>query len=305
MRASLAITAVLALVAAGSGVHGSRAAFTVKTASPTAFSTATDFAPALTITAPAAGSFTNDPTPTFSGAAGSAAGDSTTVTLRIYAGTSATGTAVQTRTATRSGGAWTTTLTTALAQGTYTARATQTDAGGNAGAATVTFTVDTTAPTPVAISAANAAGGTRGRLDPGDSITYTFSEPIVPASVLSTFGGGTTSAPVQVFFYNSGSSDYLAVLDESGQQNVKVDSYVATNASLVTANVLWPATLTQSADGTSFTITLGPAPASGVKTTVNGAKNMAWTSKAGPADRAGNAIIAPVTVTETDGDVDF
>jgi hypothetical protein len=305
MRSGLAVTVLVALVAAGSGVHSSRAAFTAKTRSPTTFSTAADFAPAVTLTAPAAGSFTNDTTPTFSGGAGTATGDSTTVTLRIYAGTTATGTAAQTRTATRSGATWTTTLTTALAAGTYTARATQTDTGGNTGSATVTFTVDRTIPQPASIAAANATGGTEGRLDAGDSITYTFNEAIAPASVLSTFAGGSTTAAVQVYLYNAADTDYLTLLDGSGQQNVKLDTYVATNAELVTANVAWPATMTQSADGTAFTITLGAAPATGLATTVNPAKNMAWTTKAGPADRAGNAIAATSTVTEADTDIDF
>jgi hypothetical protein len=212
---------------------------------------------------------------------------------------------VQTRTPTRSGATWTTTLTTALAQGTYTARATQTDTGGNTGSATVTFTVDTAAPTPTMISTANAATGTKGRLGAGDSITYLFSEAITPGSVLSTFSGGSTTASVQVYLYNAGTTDYLALLDGNGQPNVMLDSYVATNAELVTANVTWPATLSQSSDGRSFTITLGTAPATGVATTVNAARNMFWTAKAGPTDHAGNSLSISGTIPETDTDVDF
>ena len=110
---------------------------------------------------------------------------------------------------------------------------------------------------------------------------------------------------MQVYLYNAGTTDYLAVLDSSGQQNVKLDSYVATNADLVTANIMWPATLTQSADGRSFTVTLGTAPATGVATTVNAARNMVWTAKAGPTDGAGHALAISGTIAETDTDVDF
>jgi hypothetical protein len=306
VRPLLAMIVLAALAAAGSGVHGSRAAFTATGKNPAnTFTTAADFAPAVTVTAPAAGAYTNDTTPTFSGAAGTATGDSTTITVRIYSGAAATGTVVQTRTAARSGAAWTNTLTTALAQGTYTARVTQADNAGNTGSATVTFTVDTSAPTPAMVSAANATGGTKGRIGAGDSITYTFSEAIAPASVLSTFAGGSTSAAVQVYIYNAGTTDYIALLDSSGQQNVKLDTYVATNADLATANIAWPATLTQSADGRSFTVTLGTAPATGVATTVNVARNMVWTAKAGPTDRAGNALSISGTIAETDTDVDF
>jgi hypothetical protein len=305
MRSLAALAVLAALAAAGSNVHGSSAAFSAKGRNPAnTFTTAGDFAPAVTITAPATGSYTNDATPAFSGAAGTATGDSTTVAVRIYSGTSATGTVVQTRNATRSGATWTTTLPTRLAEGTYTARATQTDTGGNTGSATTTFAVDTTAPRPAAISAANAAGGTRGRLDAGDSITYAFSEAMAPASVLSSFTGGATTANVQVYLYNAGTTDYFSVLDSSGAQ-LNLDSYVASNADLVTANVTWPATMTQSTDGRSFTITLGAAPATGVGATVNTARNMVWTAKAGPTDRAGNALSISGTIPETDSDVDF
>ena len=86
------------------------------------------------------------------------------MTVRIYGGTTATGTVLQTMTPSRgSGTTWSTTAST-LAQGTYTAVATQTDTSGNTGtSAPSTFKVDTTAPTAVSISANNTAGGTAGR----------------------------------------------------------------------------------------------------------------------------------------------
>jgi hypothetical protein len=306
MRIGLAFAALAALVAAGSGVHSSRAAFTAKGRNPTnSFTTAADWvAPAVTLTAPANGLYTTSKTPALSGAAGAATGDSTTVTATVYSGVTATGTPVQTRPATRSGATWSTTATT-LADGTYTARATQADTGGNTGiSATSTFTVDTTAPQPSMVSAANAAGGVQGRLGAGDSITFTFSEAMAPASVLSGFTGGSTTANVLVRFTN-GTTDSLAVRDSSGGTTVKLDSGVATSADLVTGTVSWPATMSQSSDGKSFTLVLGTAPASGLATTVNGAKNMIWIARAGSTDRAGNALSIAGTITETDNDPDF
>ncbi|HEX7297557.1 MAG TPA: Ig-like domain-containing protein, partial [Solirubrobacteraceae bacterium] len=103
-------------------------------------------APTLTLTAPANNSTTSNTTPTISGAAGNAAGDSSTVTVKIYNGTGTGGTVAQTLTPTRTGATWTTTAAT-LAQGTYTVQATQTDTAGNiATTAANTFSVDTTAP---------------------------------------------------------------------------------------------------------------------------------------------------------------
>src|SRR5438874_1112119 len=83
---------------------------------------------------PANASSTNDTTPTFSGTAGILTGDSATVYVRIYAGSTVSGSPVQTLTPTRnaSTGAYTVDSA-ALAEGTYTARASQSDTAGNTG----------------------------------------------------------------------------------------------------------------------------------------------------------------------------
>jgi hypothetical protein len=105
--------------------------------------------PAVTLTAPAAGSSTSNAMVTFSGAAGNVTGDANPVTANICTGTqascgSASSTLVQTLTATRSGAAWTVTESSseALVPGTYTAQAAQADTAGNTGSSGVrTFTV--------------------------------------------------------------------------------------------------------------------------------------------------------------------
>lgn len=73
---------------------------------------------------------------------GSDAGDVATVTVKIYSGSSATGTPVQTATAVRSGASWDVDTSLPLAVGTYTARAEQSDVAGNIGFSSAnTFTV--------------------------------------------------------------------------------------------------------------------------------------------------------------------
>jgi hypothetical protein len=103
-------------------------------------------APALTMSAPEDGSSSPDVTPDFSGQAGNAFGDSMSVTVAVYPGSSATGSPERTLTTTRTGDSWTVTPGTALAEGRYTAVARQTDAAGNVASATAGFTVDHTAP---------------------------------------------------------------------------------------------------------------------------------------------------------------
>ena len=143
-------------------------------------------APGVTLTAPADGSRTSDTTPAYSGAAGNAAGDSASVTVKVYIGTGTGGTLVQTRTATRSGGTWTVDGSPALGEGTYTAQASQADDAGNTGtSAARTFTVDTTAPA-VTLAA------------PADGATFT-SGAIAFSGVGGTATGDGSSVTVRVY----------------------------------------------------------------------------------------------------------
>lgn len=90
-------------------------------------------APAVTLTTPGNNARVGS-LPTFGGKAGNAPGDSPTVTVKVYPGSTPSGDPVQTLTATRgSNNNWSVTATSALANGTYTARAEQQDAGGNTG----------------------------------------------------------------------------------------------------------------------------------------------------------------------------
>ncbi|MEZ5100164.1 MAG: Ig-like domain-containing protein [Thermoleophilia bacterium] len=91
---------------------------------------------------------TSDATPAFSGTAGTASGDAASVTVDVFAGSTASGPPVQTRgAAVGGGGAYSVAASPALADGTYTARARQSDLAGNEGLSVArTFRVDTQAP---------------------------------------------------------------------------------------------------------------------------------------------------------------
>jgi hypothetical protein len=86
-------------------------------------------------------------TPTFSGGAGTAEHDISIVTIKIYPGSSPSGSPTQTLAAVASGASWAAASSKALVDGTYTAVAEQSDEAGNTGRSlTTTFTVDTVAP---------------------------------------------------------------------------------------------------------------------------------------------------------------
>jgi hypothetical protein len=161
---------------------------------------------------------------------------------------------------------------------------------------------DWVAPTATTIAAANKGGvGTiAGKLGSGDTITFTFSESIDPASILSGWSGASTA--VRVRFADASSNDTFTVQDSGGGTTVKLGT-VTTGGNYVTANVNVTSTMARSADGKSVVVTLG-TPTS-VSTLAVGARNMSWALVAGPKDVAGNALATPATRAETDSDVDF
>jgi len=111
--------------------------------SSTATFTIDTLAPQPTLTQPVPDSTVTTTRPVFGGAAGAATGDSTAVAVEVYAGTTISGSPLQTLNATRSGSTWSVSPSASLENGTYTARAAQVDAAGNAGhSARSTFVVD-------------------------------------------------------------------------------------------------------------------------------------------------------------------
>ena len=142
--------------------------------------------PRVTLNSPALRS--NNTTPSFIGTAS----DITTVTVKIYAGASATGTVVSTATAPGTRGGWSSgNASPALKDGQYTATATQTSSlpGNPAGASSpVTFTVDTAAPRVTLNSPALRSNNTT------PSFTGTASD-ITPVTV-NIYAGATATGSV-------------------------------------------------------------------------------------------------------------
>jgi hypothetical protein len=137
--------------------------------------------PAVTLTQPADGSALANSNVSFGGTASSAPGDSSTVTVKVYSGTSPTGTPAQTLSATRqTNNSYSVSAT--LAEGTWTAQSEQQDTAGNIGKSSAnTFTVSTAAPTTT-IS---------GPLDPSNQTTATFNFfANKPASFQCSLDGG-------------------------------------------------------------------------------------------------------------------
>jgi len=191
-----------------------------------------------------------------------------------------------------------------LAAGTYTYTVTGTDAAGNTSTSSYTVTVDNTAPGGSDIQTAN-GGATAGRPDQNDTITYTFSEPIDPNSILAGWTGSATSVVVRV---NNGGlgNDTVTVFNSANTTQLPLGSVNLARIDYTTANITFGATGTASTmtqSGNSITVKLGTQSAAG--TTALGTGTMIWTPSATATDRAGNAE-STANVTETGAaDKDF
>ncbi len=178
-------------------------------------------APVVTIDTPSA-AWVSSATPTIGGVAGALAGDLPTITVKVYAGTTTTGSAVQTNIASASGASWSVALSPALTSGQYTVVATQKDSTGNAGTSnTRTFSIDTVAPTG-SLTAPSAGAWVR-----GGGVTVSSSSADALSGVASAaFQYSPASANTWTTFQTDTSTPYNASWDTSyladGQYDLRV-----------------------------------------------------------------------------------
>jgi hypothetical protein len=237
-------------------------------------------APLVAVSAPAPGSSTTARTVSFTGTAGSADGDSTALNVIVFAGSGTGGATVQVLSVARVGSGWSV-ASAPLSDGTYTVQATQDDAAGNVGvSAPRTFTVDATPPALVAISTTNVA--TAGKIERGDALRLTFSEPLDPASVPTT--GTMTVTNVN----NVERLELPGITDgpiPTGSAGYALKNHVAawsTSISLSAGDTVVTVAITNSGEWAGFGSAAGPvqfAPAPTLK------------------DRAGNAAAGLLPVT--------
>jgi hypothetical protein len=154
-------------------------------------------------------------TPTFTGVGGTTLGDDATVTVDVFSGTQTSGAPVQALPAARdaTSGAYTTSSSAPLPDGTYTARASQTDGAGNVGTSAVTFAVDTT---PPSVSSTVPADGATYAPGQAVSVAYACQDagsgvaschgPVAPGAALdtSTLGPHTFTVTTADHLGNSG-----------------------------------------------------------------------------------------------------
>ena len=150
-----------------------------------------------------------DETPTFTGAAGTAAGDASTVAVKVYEGASVSGSPVRSLSGSVSGSTWTAgPVAPSLPDGTYTAVVSQDDEAGNVGtSAAVTFTVDTTPPV-VSFSAVPSPGKDATPTFTGGAGTAAGDDSTVTVAVYE--GASVSGSPVRTMDGTVGGSTWTA-----------------------------------------------------------------------------------------------
>jgi|GEM_PF-1334350 len=168
--------------------------------------------------------------------------------------------------------------------------------------------VDNTPPTATDIQTTNHAGGTAGKAETGDTIVFTFSEPIDPQSVIGGWTGASTGVSVHVEdggcllallcsddsleVYSGGSP--LATL--GGPINLHDPGYNGRGLLGTLPDAVFNATMVES--GSTITVTLGSLTSGSADT--GGSTLMTWSWSGGPYDAAGN-VGAGNAVTESGG----
>jgi hypothetical protein len=193
-----------------------------------------------------------------------------------------------------------------LAAGTSAFSVKLTDAAGTATTTSYSVAVDNTAPRASDIQTANVSGGTAGKPEQGDSVAFTFSEPIDPDTVLSGWDGSAQSVIVTILDGGASGDDKLEVLNASTLNPLPLGTVDLGRKDYVTATTSFGAQGTGSTmvlSGSVITVTMGtPTSTAG---TAAGTGTLKWTPSSSVTDHAGNAMSTATATESGTADTDF
>ncbi|MBM7465915.1 Ig-like domain-containing protein [Microbacterium esteraromaticum] len=245
-------------------------------------------------------------TTTLTAQANSTAGVSSVTIQYAPAGTTSWAT-VCTRTAAPYSCSWNTTT---VADGAYDLRAVLVDGAGKTTTSAIVTNrrVDNAPVRGADVQTANGAG-TAGRVDVGDSITFTYSKQMSPASIAAGWNGGSTAVTLRLrdgglTGVGTGSAaDSVDVLIGSspvnlGSVNLRGD-YIKTGKTSTYAATMTATTVTvNGASVTVVTVTVGSLTSGGAVRTATTSGAMIWTPSTNATDLTGaHSTNAPVTET--------
>jgi hypothetical protein len=189
-----------------------------------------------------------------------------------------------------------------LSDGSYTSTVTLTDAAANtvrrAGPA---VNVDSSPPYAGDVQASNTVGGTRGKLELGDQLLLTYSEPIDPHTVLAGWSGAATNVTVRV---TDGAlqNDVLTIRNAANTAQLPLGSIDAKRRDFVIVTRDFTGSQIVR-NGNVIAVTLGTP--SGATGTAASSASMSWNPSASATDRAGNQASTSAVTESGTVDIDF
>jgi hypothetical protein len=190
--------------------------------------------------------------------------------------------------------------TTLVPDGAYDLRAIATDKAGNPPtvASNVPFTrpLDNTAPVTLDVATTNAAGRPAGLPSQGDTLTYTFSEPLKTTTVMTGWNGA--SARMQARFIDDPAGDRLELWNAAATRLAALGNPFSLGGDYVPAGgaVFGSSTATGAAastmivTGTTIVVTLGAPSSGGVMAAPVTGGTLTLTPQATVTDLAGNPL---------------
>ena len=163
-------------------------------------------------------------------------------------------------------------------------------------------TIDNTVPAAADIQTANVSGGTIGKAQLGDTVTFTFSEPVEPSTILSGWTGSSTTVTVVLLQQNGAGGDRLQVWDGANATQLPFGLVRLFRTDYVSADVTFSSS-TMVMSGSTITVTLGSP--SGATSTAAGTGNATWGPTASITDRAGNACSTAAATESGAADAEF
>jgi hypothetical protein len=161
--------------------------------------------------------------------------------------------------------------------------------------------MDNTVPTASDIQTANASGGVVGAAEAGDTITFTFSEPMDPDRILAAWTGASTSVTVRLA--NGGGGDTVAIWNAGNTAQLPLGSVNLGRTDYLPGGTRTFTTSAMVMSGSTITITLG-TPSGGVGTAA-GTGTMVWTPSTTAWDWASNAVSAATASESGAADKEF
>jgi hypothetical protein len=193
-----------------------------------------------------------------------------------------------------------------LAAGTSAFTVNLTDTAGTATMTSYSVTVDNTAPRGTDVQTTNVSGGTAGKPELGDTVTFTLSEPIDPNSVLTGWSGGAQPVVAEIVDGGSVGHDKLEVLNASTMAQLPLGTVDLGRTDYVSKTTTFGASgaaATMVLSAGAITITLG-TPSAGTGTAA-GTGTLTWTPSSSVTDAAGNAMSAVAVHESGTADKDF